>query len=142
MSRMLITLATCAALTAFSGTAHAAATKVAATLSGANETGGGDTDGSGAFAADMDTQTGDVCFTLTVAKLGNVTMAHIHKGAAGADGDVVAPLSVTGKDGDECIAAEPDLLKAIIAAPVDYYVNVHTSDFPKGAVRGQLGVAK
>jgi hypothetical protein len=138
MSRMLITLAACAAVAALPGTALAAPAKLAATLAGANETAGGDTDGSGAFAGEMDVDTGDVCFTLTVAKLGKVTAAHIHKGAAGADGDPVAPLSVTGPDGDTCIAAEPDLLKAIVAAPADYYVNVHTADFPKGAVRGQL----
>jgi hypothetical protein len=41
--------------------------------------------------------------------------------------------------GDECVAVEPDVLKAIIANPAGYYVNVHTADFPAGAIRGQLG---
>ena len=39
---------------------------------------------------------------------------------------------------DLCIAAEPDVLRPIVANPAGFYVNVHTGDFPKGAVRGQL----
>ena len=69
------------------------------------------------------------------------TMAHIHKGAAGSDGSVVVTLNITGNDGDECSALQRDLAKAIVAAPGDYYVNVHNAEFPKGAIRGQLAVA-
>ncbi len=59
-------------------------------------------------------------------------------GAAGTDGAPVLTLEVTGADGDMCMAAEPDTLKPIVATPEAYYVNVHTADFPKGAIRGQL----
>ena len=64
--------------------------------------------------------------------------AHIHAGAAGTDGAPVLTLEVTGADGDMCMAAEPDTLKPIVATPEAYDVNVHTADFPKGAIRGQL----
>ena len=47
-------------------------------------------------------------------------------------------LAITGEGSDECVAVEPDTLKAIVAAPEGYYVNVHSAAFPKGAVRGQL----
>jgi hypothetical protein len=30
-------------------------------------------------------------------------------------------------------------VKDILTNPAAYYVNVHTSDYPAGAVRGQLG---
>lgn len=109
-----------------------------ATLSGANQTGGGDADGTGTFSAEMDAESGDLCFTLVVDKIAPPTAAHIHLGAAGADGDPVATIAVTGSGSDECIAMQREVAKAILANPAGYYVNVHTADYPKGAIRGQL----
>lgn len=109
-----------------------------ATLTGAAQTGGGDADGMGGFKADADDETGDFCFTLWAEKITKPTMAHVHVGAAGADGKPVATLEVTGKDSDACVAMEPALIKEIVANPAGYYVNVHTADFPNGAVRGQI----
>lgn len=109
-----------------------------ATLTGAAETGGGDADGAGGFKADADDETGDFCFTLWAEKITKPTMAHVHVGAAGADGKPVATLEVTGKDSDACVAMEPALIKEIVGNPAGYYVNVHTADSPSGAVRGQI----
>lgn len=119
---------------------HAKPAPITATLAGAAETAGGDPDGAGGFKADVDDESGDFCFSLWAEKTEKPTMAHVHEGAAGADGKPVATLEVTGRDSDSCIAMEPELLKKILAAPASYYVNVHTADFPKGAVRGQLEV--
>ncbi|MCW1430026.1 CHRD domain-containing protein [Novosphingobium sp. JCM 18896] len=113
--------------------AQAASVKLTSTLSGA----GADTDGTGAFAAEVDADAGDFCYTLTVAKIAKPTMAHVHTGAAGTNGPPVVTVDVTGTT-DECVAVEPDVLKAIVANPAGYYVNVHTADFPAGAIRGQL----
>ncbi len=110
---------------------------LSAALNGASQTGGGDTDGSGAFAAKLDPESGDLCYTLSVKGIGAPTAAHIHKGAAGSDGDVVVNLNIT-TDGDECAALQRELAKAIATTPSAYYVNVHNAEFPKGAVRGQL----
>ena len=120
------------------GGALAQSAALTAALSGANATGGGDTDGSGRLVAKVDAEAGDFCYTLSAKGLDNVTMAHVHEGAAGSDGKPVIKLDVTGDDSDECVAADPDTLKAIIAAPQNYYVNIHTTAFPGGAVRGQL----
>jgi hypothetical protein len=90
------------------------------------------------FSAEVDLSTGDVCYVLDVKKIGAVNAAHIHKGLAGKDGKPVTPVDVTGPDDDLCIAMEPDKLKEIVAAPGAYYVNVHTADFPAGAIRGQF----
>lgn len=111
---------------------------LSATLDGPSETAGGETGGSGKFFGEIDPDSGDLCYTLTVSGIGAPTAAHVHSGAAGSDGDVVTAINVTGDDGDECVALQRDVAKAIAADPVAYYVNVHTADFPKGAVRGQL----
>ena len=133
-NRICISLFFAAALAA-PVAAWAAPVKLAATLSGAHETGGGDTDGTGMFSAEVDTEAGDLCYTLSAAKIAKATMAHVHSGAAGANGPPVAKLDL---GSDLCIAVEPEVLKAIVAAPANYYVNVHNAEFPGGAVRGQL----
>lgn len=127
-----------AAALSLSGVSVAAPVKLTAALSGANETNGGDADGSGSFTADVDLDTGDVCYFLAVSKIGVVKAAHIHEGMAGKDGKPVVAVNVTGPDEDLCMAMEPDKLKEILAAPGAYYVNVHTSDFAAGAIRGQF----
>jgi len=74
-----------------------------------------------------------------------VAQSHIHIGAAGVAGDVVVPLDVDGFDGtsDGCIEPMEDaaILQDIVDDPGSYYVNVHTADYPPGAVRGQLAAA-
>lgn len=139
MTKAILTLAPIAMLLV-AQSVQAKPAVITATLTGAAETGGGDPDGIGGFKAEADDESGDFCFTLWAEKTEKPTMAHVHEGAAGSDGKPVATLEVTGKDSDSCIAMEPELLKKILAAPKDYYVNVHTADFPKGAVRGQIEV--
>jgi hypothetical protein len=106
-----------------------------AALAGSNETGGGDADGAGSFSAAIDADAGQLCYKLTAGNIAPATMAHIHSGAAGANGPPVATIELTD---NHCIAADPALLQAIVAAPGNYYVNVHNAEFPAGAIRGQL----
>jgi hypothetical protein len=127
-----------AALAACGAPALAASTTLTATLAGANETALGNAEGSGTFKVEADAETGDFCYTLTAAKIGTPTMAHLHAGVAGKDGDVVVPLAVTGAGSDQCVAMEPAKLKPILADPASFYINVHTAEFPGGAIRGQL----
>lgn len=107
-----------------------------ANLTGDQQPGGGSPTGQGTFRAEV--EDGAFCYTLVQKGL-KPTMAHIHAGAAGTEGKVVLPLEVTNPaDGDMCAALASETLEAILAAPQDYYVNIHTADFPKGAIRGQL----
>lgn len=116
--------------------AQAATVKLGATLNGTSETPPGDPDGTGTFVVEIDPDAGDFCFSVTSAKIGTPTMAHVHSGAAGTSGPPVVTIDPTGND--ECIAAEPDVLRPIVAAPENYYVNIHNAEYPGGAIRGQL----
>jgi hypothetical protein len=78
------------------------------------------------------------------AGLTSVTAAHIHLGATGVAGPVVVPFFNTAL-GDTissvggCVHdVDPGLIKNIHDSPSEYYVNVHDTDFPKGAIRDQL----
>jgi len=110
-------------------------------LSGPQEVPGpGDADAIGEGSVTIDVDAGTVCWTYNVAGIGFPTAAHIHVGAEGESGSVVVPLSVT--DGSfpssGCTPAGADVIDAIVANPIGYYLNVHTDEFPAGALRGQL----
>jgi hypothetical protein len=69
---------------------------------------------------------------------------HIHFAAAGVAGPVVQSLFVDGPTSDRQImqsgeVSNPALGTAICTNPSGYYVNYHSTTFPAGAARGQLG---
>ena len=129
-----------------------AQTPLLARLTGAAETGGGDPDGIGAAAITFDIiqpavpDTGaQVCWDLTYSGLtGTPTAAHIHRGIAGASGPIVVLANNTSfpnlgaSSATGCAAVDPTLAQEIMDTPSNFYVNVHTSDFGAGAIRGQL----
>jgi hypothetical protein len=113
-----------------------------ATLTGAAEVPGpGDANGTGTATLRLNQGRGKVCFVLTAS---NITLpatgAHIHVGASTVAGDVVVPLTPPDASGISggCVNAPRATIKAIRKNPSNYYVNIHTSDFPAGAIRGQL----
>jgi hypothetical protein len=117
--------------------------RIRVAMTGAQEAPGpGDPDGKGTATFKFAPEAGLVCWTLTVSNITlPATAAHIHIAPKGSPGPVVIPLSAPGADGKAqgCASASKDLLKAIVANPAAYYVNVHNVDFPPGAVRAQLG---
>jgi CHRD domain len=124
------------------GPVLAAPVSLTATLQGgAAEDPPGDPDGGGTAGITIDPDTREVCWDITVTNIADAVVSHIHVGAAGANGDVVVPLDTDGFAGTSsgCVTADAAAdLQAILANPAGYYVNVHTADFPGGAVRGQL----
>jgi hypothetical protein len=100
----------------------------------------GDPDGTGTAKFQVNVGKGQICYSLSVKKLdGTITAAHIHVAPAGKAGPIVVPLKapVSGTSSG-CVSVKRDLAKNILMHPSAYYVNVHTTVFPAGAVRGQL----
>lgn len=127
---------------ALAGGALAAETTLTAELAGMTEGDNpGNPDGSGSASVTLDPETGEVCWKLTAEGIGEVMQSHIHVGAEGESGDVVVPLDVDGFDGtsEGCIEEQDaEALQGIVDDPAGFYVNLHTADFPAGAIRGQL----
>jgi hypothetical protein len=106
--------------------------------------GPGDDDAWGVALLSVDATSGTICYDIAVA---NITLPaaanHIHAGEAGVGGGVVVPFP-TAPDADGkasgCAMADASLAQSIVDNPAGYYYNVHTSDFPDGAARGQLMV--
>jgi hypothetical protein len=119
-------------------------TTLTATLTGEAEVPGpGDPDGTG--TATITLRQSQVCFNMTWDNIGGATQAHIHKGAPGVAGpivvtlfDVADPLPPGQNAQEGCVDAEAAVITAIGQNPAGYYVNVHTPELPKGAIRGQL----
>ena len=107
----------------------------------------GDPDGRGeAYVFGVDGDPTTLCYVLTVDKIAPATAAHIHEGAPGTNGPVVASLGAPA-DGNaaDCLTEGEagkfptgEKVQDILARPGDYYVNVHNAEFPGGAIRGQL----
>jgi CHRD domain len=115
-------------------------------LSGAEEAPGpGDANATGEADLTLNQGQGEVCFDLSWTQVdGTVFAAHIHVGDAGSPGPIVIGLFTgTFAGTDEaagCVSdVDSELIKAIRQNPSAYYVNIHSTVFPGGAVRGQLG---
>jgi hypothetical protein len=119
--------------------------KFTTTLTGAEEAPGpGDPDATGFASLRLNPGQSEVCHEISWAGVdGTVSAGHIHVGPAGSAGPVVVTLftgSFAGTDSvSACVSADRELILAIMQNPTNYYVNVHSSVFPGGAVRGQLG---
>ena len=101
----------------------------------------GDLDGTGTATIRINYGQGTLCWEIRVAGITlPATAAHIHDAPVGVAGPVFVGLSAPGTKGfaSGCAVVSRDNLKAIIDHPEEYYVNVHNSDFPPGALRGQL----
>lgn len=114
-----------------------------AQLTAASEVPGpGDVDATGDATLRLNQGRHRICYRVDVSGLTlPATGAHIHAAAAGLTGDVVVTLTPPDETGvsSGCVTdLERSLIKDMRKHPAQYYVNVHTSDFPEGAVRGQL----
>jgi hypothetical protein len=120
-----------------------------ASLSGAAEidpttgaSGVGDPDGTASIRIKLRDGLGQVCFA-RLATDGVATpplKLHLHQGTAGTIGPVVVDFTDIATQGQTsgCVAVDLPLIRAIRADASQFYVNFHSTEFPDGAVRGQL----
>ncbi len=115
-------------------------TTYTAELKGSNEVKPGDPDGSGTAEVSFADELTRVCWDLNDLKgLGPITGAHIHRGAAGVDGPVVLAFTQATEGGWRGCSTETGWVQqAFNEGLSNYYVNVHTAEYPAGAIRGQL----
>jgi hypothetical protein len=138
-----------AALVVGRAAAGGGAPTTSATLTGGAEVPGpGDSNGSGSASITLDSAAGKVCFELDWSRIRGPWGAHIHRGGSDDAGPIVVslfqsrdltplPRSIKGVTG--CVrGVDAELINRIATNPSRYYVNVHTKDFPGGAIRGQL----
>jgi hypothetical protein len=102
--------------------------------------GPGDANGSG--TASVKARGTEVCYDVRWSGI-DANASHIHKAVAGKAGPIVVPffasdtpLEATRKTG--CVDVDAAVVNALIKNPTGYYVNVHSPQNPKGAIRGQL----
>jgi Rieske Fe-S protein len=95
----------------------------------------GDLDGSGTATVTVNPGRAEVCWSIEVADVAPIMMAHIHSAVATTTGPIVVPLNPY-QGG--CTEVSRALALDIVQNPSSYYVNVHNMDFPAGALRGQL----
>jgi hypothetical protein len=146
LQRLAATLTLALVLGAIATTPAAAAESTfVVQLTGA---GGGDPDGSGTAVVRLDLRQSQVCYVITVRDIGVPTepaaglgAAHIHDEATSG---IFVDLETSWVGGSNalttvgCVDATADQLAALATNPSAYYVNVHTVDFPAGALRGDL----
>ena len=103
----------------------------------------GDADGTGEALITVNPGRGEICWRTHVSNIAlPATASHIHNAPVNIRGDIVVFLSPPDATGivTGCRSGlDAGLLRDILARPDSYYVNVHTSEYPAGAIRGQLG---
>ena len=114
----------------------------------------GDPTGTGsAYVFGIDGDSTTLCYVLEVSSIqlvpvGSGMAAHIHEGAMGENGPVVAAMAgPENGNASDCLTegeegkfptGEAGIVQRILNNPADFYINVHNPQFPDGAIRGQL----
>jgi len=98
-------------------------------------------EGAGSFAAQSNVGQGRICWRITETGLADVTAAHIHYRTGAKARQIAVPLTLPSPfvgPAKGCVDAPRGIVKQIVQHPGLFYVNVHTSTYPDGAISGML----
>jgi hypothetical protein len=111
------------------------------TLTGWNELphGAGDRNAGGTAVFELDPHN-QLCYVLSTYNIsGRITAAHIHLGNNTKEGPIFVTLAAPSfGEVHTCQQVTTRVAGALNEEPTNFYVNVHSSDYPDGAIRGQL----
>ena len=119
--------------------ASAGAQTFVGVMNGANEAPSpGDPDGFG--LAGFRFEGSSLVYEMQIQNIGAPNASHIHRGAPGVAGPVLINLASAfpNNSGSGIVSVNPALVAEIQSNPGNFYVNVHNTDFPGGAIRAQL----
>lgn len=107
--------------------------------------GPGDDGAIGAARLAFDEDRSVACYVIEWRDLeGDVTAAHLHFGDEGRNGPhAIDYFNNQSYDGDQdsvvgCVTSNRQTIRHIIEHPSGFYLNIHTTRFEAGAIRGQL----
>jgi hypothetical protein len=104
--------------------------------------GTGDLDGSGLVKLTISPAKRQVCFDFKVDGVATPVLAYIHEGPAERIGPpVIGLIYGVGSSLNGCVPGNTGRLSDIISNPALYYVSLATTEFPDGALRGQIAEA-
>lgn len=112
-------------------------------LSGDAQVPGPGAEGEGTAFVIVNPNAGRICYALELSGVTPPGAAHIHEGAAEEAGDPIVDFDIANRGLGGCVTqVDPALARRIANEPENFYLNVHNEDFPQGALRGQLSLAR
>jgi hypothetical protein len=86
----------------------------------------------------VDLGNGVLCYRMGYDGINRPTEAHIHAGGPGQNGRPVIDLHPEMNGDEGCVGADPTALRNVRDHPEAFYLQLHTPEYPDGAMRGQL----
>ncbi len=111
-----------------------------ATLTGNGVVGSGDSDGYATAELSISDSLDQVCYDINDLRgTGTPTGAHIHRGGLTVNGPVVFTIKQNKQGGwNDCVKLSEWTEEAFESNPTGYYFQIHTAQYPNGAIRGQI----